>query len=156
MKTAFLLLEVLTLLMMISMPRSSFAGAQCELMTISASNVGTGIDPKLSKYSKIFESPPFSGFNSFVLVTSQVLQLEVKTLKPLQLTDNINASLELNSFLGDKVDLTLTLARSQSSPIRINGIAAPNSPILAAGMKSPTGIWVFGVVCNQPADGISY
>jgi hypothetical protein len=156
MKTVFLLLEALAVLMMISVPKSSFAVMQCEVMTINASNEGKGIDPKLSQYSTIFKSPPFSKFNSFALVNSQVLQIELKTPKLLQLPDRIDGSLQMNSFSDDKFDITLTLARSSKSPIRINGIAAPNSPILAAGMKSPTGIWVFGVVCSQPADGISY
>ncbi len=156
MKTAFLLCEVLAVLGMVSVTALSSAGMQCEIMTINASNDGTGIDPKLSPYATIFQSSPFSKFNSFALVARQAFQVELKTPKSLELPDKIAGSLQMNSFAGDKFDLTLTLARAEGKPIRINGIASPNSPILAAGMKSPTGIWVFGVMCSAPPNGITY
>lgn len=146
---------LISLILMMTAVRAT-AATNCEVLTIQASNQGKGVDGKISKYAHIFRTQPFSGYNTFTLVDSQVIKVELKSPLKLQLPGSIDGSLLLNKIAGGKLDLTFALSRAGKTPVRINGIAAPNSPIFAAGMKSASGIWIFGVACNHTDNGITY
>jgi hypothetical protein len=149
-------LSIPALLLLSTISLAASASTHCEVLTIKASNDGKGIDNKISKYSNIFKKEPFSRYDSFALLRTEKIQIELKSPRSLQLPDGIEGSLVLNNIADGKLDLTFALARGAKPPIRINGIAAPGSPIFAAGMKSGAGIWIFGVACDFADNGISY
>jgi hypothetical protein len=155
-QTVWLALQVFSILLILSTAAGVSAATRCEVLTIHASNEGKGSDARLSQYSAIFKSKPFSAFDSFALIDKQIVAVELKTPKTLRFPDKIDGSLQLNGVSTGNFDLTLVLSRLGKPPIRINGVAAPQSPIFAAGMKSASGIWVFGVVCDHSAGGIAY
>ena len=140
----------------IAVDAAAMEKAQCEILTVQASNDGTGIAPSLSKYKHLFTKKPFSAYNSFKLIDRQVVDLTLQVPRKLTLPDNIGGALNLNGSVGKQLDLTLTLARKNNTPIHIRGHASPGSPLIAAGMNSPNGIWVFGIVCTGKSETISY
>ena len=132
------------------------AATRCEVLTIHASNAGKGTSEKLSRFSALFAQKPFSAFDTFELIETQDLEIEIGIPAVLKLPDRIDGTLHLNKIDNGKFDLSLSLGRGGKPPVRINGIAAPQSPILAAGLKSKNGVWIFGVTCDRDASGISY
>ena len=122
---------------------------RCEVLTIEASNSGHGIDPALRAHSAIFGKPPFSAFNSFRLVQRQALDVALGAPAQLTLPQPFSGSLGFNGEQQGKLNLSLTLARSQAQPIVINGKASPGAPFFAAGFRSATGTWIFGVLCDR-------
>lgn len=129
---------------------------KCTVLTVQATNDGTGIAPSLSNYAHLFKKKPFSAYNSFKLVESQIVDLSLRAPEKLKLPDSIGGSLRLNGRVGKQLDLTLTLARKDNAPIQIRGHASPGSPLIAAGMNSPDGIWVFGVVCTDKDETVAF
>jgi hypothetical protein len=129
------------------------AGAEdtvrCEVLTIEASNAGQGIDPALRAHSAIFGKPPLSAFNSFKLVQRRAYDVTLGTPAALVLPQPFTGSLSFNGATQGKLDLTLKLARQQAQPILINGKASPGTPFFAAGFRSATGTWIFGVLCER-------
>jgi hypothetical protein len=123
--------------------------AECEVMTIHASNSGQGIDRALSKYETILKKSPFSGFNTFKLMNRQVVDIDTFQPRVLSLPDAIGGSLYLDRQAKGLLALTLTLTREGRKPIIIKGHASPGAPFFAAGMKSAQGVWVFGVACKS-------
>lgn len=146
---------LISLILMMTALRAT-AATDCRVLTIQASNEGKGVDEKISKFAHIFKNTPFSGYNTFTLIDSQFVKIELKSPLQLQLPDSITGSLMLKKIADGKLDLAFALSRAGKPPVRINGIAAPSSPIFAAGMKSPTGIWIFGVACDYVDNGITY
>ena len=132
------------------------AATRCEVLTIHASNVGRGTDAKLSRFAALFVQKPFSAFDTFELMETQEIGLEMGIPAALKLPERIGGTLRLNKIENGKFDLSLSLSRDGKPPVRINGIAAAQSPILAAGMKSKNGVWIFGVACDHDASGMSY
>jgi hypothetical protein len=129
---------------------------RCEILTVQASNNGTGVSQELSQFADLFKKEPFSAFNSFDLIDRQVVDLELTVPKALNLPENIKGSLNLNGRIGKQIDLTLTLTRKNKSPITIRGHASPGSPLIAAGMTSPRGRWVFGVICAKETGTVTF
>ena len=140
----------------ISLEARASARTHCEILTVQASNDGTGIAPSLSNYIDLFKKEPFSTYNSFKLVERQVVMLDLQIPQKLTLPENIGGSLALNEKNGKQLDLTLTLVRGNNNPITIHGYASPGSPLIAAGMKSPKGIWVFGIICTGEDATVSF
>lgn len=137
---------------------STFAAEpRCEVLTVHASNDGKGIDDGLAQYAAVFKKGPFSKYSSFKLVESDIVKIKLVDPVRLRLPDEIEGTVELNKVVDGRFDLTLVFSRPQKEPIRINGVAAPDSPIFAAGMKSSVeGVWIFGIVCNGQSGGIAY
>ena len=129
---------------------SAFAGktVSCQVLTIEASTSGQGIDPDLADYTSILREKPFSDFNTFKLVHKQSLDLKVGAQKGIVLPSPIVGKLSFNKVTSGRLDLTLTLTRPSLPNVVVNGKAAPGSPFFTAGLKSPHGRWVFGIVCN--------
>ena len=132
------------------------SAARCDILSIEASNANTGIDPKLNKYRAIFQKPPFAGFNSFELVSHQSIEVQMPAAKTLTLPNAIGGSLRLRGEQKGAFQLTLTIARDGQSPVSIEGVASPGAPLFTAGFKSPQGIWVFGIACEQKKTIIKY
>lgn len=122
---------------------------RCEVLTIEASNSGLGIDPALRAHSAIFGKPPFSAFDTFKLVQRQAHDITLGVPVALTLPQPFSGSLGFNGERQGKLDLTLTLSRQQSKPIQIDGKASPGTPFFAAGFRSATGTWIFGVLCDR-------
>ena len=129
---------------------------RCEILTVQASNSGRGIAESLTQYAEIFKKPPFATYDSFELLDRQVVELALAVPTQLTLPENIGGSLNLNGRIGKQLDLTLTLSRNKKTPITIRGHASPGAPLIAAGMTSSKGIWVFGVVCTEPRGTVSF
>ena len=123
--------------------------AECEVMTIHASNSGQGIDTALTRFETIFKKSPLSGFNSFKLVDRQIIEMKISQKRELTLPDAIGGSLHLDRQNKGLSALTLTLYREGKKPITIRGRASPGAPLFAAGMRSAQGIWVFGIACKE-------
>ncbi len=151
----FVIVQALSLMAVFHIADAAIAATKCEILSIKASSDGKGVDPAVARYAKIFKNEPFAKFNSFALIDRQPVDIELNVPKNLKLPENISASLKLNKYSDGKFDLTLALSRLSKSPVNINGIASPGSPIFAAGMKSDNGIWIFGVVCDGPEVGIT-
>ncbi len=149
-------ISISAVLTLFTAPSTCIAAAHCKVLTIQATRNGKGIDPRISQYSAIFKKKPFADYDTFVLLDAQVATVELKSPAALRLPTGISGSLVLNKVSEGKLDLTFTLSRNGKSPIRINGVASPNSPIFAAGLKSAAGIWIFGVACDRPESGITY
>jgi hypothetical protein len=122
---------------------------QCEVMTIQASNLGKGIDKRLKKHEATFKQPPFSAFDTYELIHRQTYKMPRSASVSLHLPESLGGSLRLNKVVNDQLDLTLSLARKEKSPINIQGKATFGAPFFAAGFKHPKGVWIFGVVCKK-------
>lgn len=129
--------------------QASNSTAACEVMTILASNSGQGVDVALRQFQYLFMKEPFSKYDSFQLISKQVVIIDTFRPKKLSLPDGIGGSLYLNRRIERKLALTLTLTRDSKRRISISGIAAPGAPLFAAGMKGGNGVWVFGVACEN-------
>ena len=150
-----LVMSVLSAILLTSWSSDAGAETRCEVLTIHASNAGKGMDAKLSRFAALFAKKPFSDFDTFELTEIQAVGLKIGVSAALTLPDRIDGTLRLNKIDNGKFDLSLSLGRDGKPPVRINGIAAPQSPILAAGMRSKNGVWIFGVACDG-ASGITY
>ncbi len=130
---------------------SAFAGktASCKVLTIEASTSGQGIDPALKAHAVVFQKKPFADYNTFKLVHSQSYDLAKGANAQIVLPSPIVGELSFNKITAGRLDLTLTLKRPSLPSVVINGKAAPGSPFFAAGLKSPHGRWVFGIICNH-------
>jgi hypothetical protein len=121
----------------------------CKVLTVEASNSGTGIDKNLSEYAVLFSKKPFAAFNSFKLVNSSKLKLESGVAKELALSGNLKGSLMFTGFAGRRLKLSLKLNRPGTTPAIIEGKALPGTPFLAAGFKSGSGRWIIAVECTD-------
>ncbi len=121
----------------------------CEVYTISASNSGEGIDPKLAEFAPLFKQSPFDTFNTFKLVSAKTYDLELKVPTKLKLPESIGGFLRLDSVEDGKLNLTLTLVRDGKKPIDIKGKASQGAPFFAAGLTKEDGVWIFGVKCKD-------
>jgi hypothetical protein len=137
-------------LMLLSTGEAAYASsrAECEVMTIHASNSGRGVDAALMKFEAIFKKVPFSGFNTFTLMNRQKVEIDIDQPRVLSLPDGIGGTLHLNRRKKGLLALTLTLTRDRSKPIIIRGHTSPGAPLFAAGMKTQGGVWIFGIACK--------
>lgn len=123
--------------------------AQCEVLTIRASNSNLGIDASLEAHAAVLRQAPFSAYDTFQLLDKRSYDLAVGAPAVLNLPTPFVGSLRLNSESSGPLDLTLIVGRQGKSPISINGRASPGAPFFAGGFSSSTGVLVFGVVCDR-------
>jgi hypothetical protein len=145
-----LLAAVLGLTLLAAATHSAAADkVRCELLTIEASNAGQGIDPALMAHAAVLQKAPFASFNTFKLVQRQGYELTLGAPAALAMPAPLRGSLTFNSLLEGRLDITLSIERPAGGPVIINGKASPGSPFFAAGLKSDSGRWVFGIVCDR-------
>ena len=123
--------------------------AQCEVLTIRASNTDSGIDESLKVHAAVLRQAPFSAYSAFQLVEKRSYDLAIGTPAALNLPAPFVGSLRLNSESGGQLDLTLTIGRQGKKPISVNGRASPGAPFFTGGFASSTGVLIFGVVCDR-------
>jgi hypothetical protein len=141
---------ILWLILLTASASSFAAGATyCEIMTIEASNANGGTDIRIRKYENILKKQPFAKFNTFILVDRQTIEIDSPSVKSLTLLDSIGGSLLVKPKHKGQFQLTLTLSRAGQKPISIDGVASPGAPLFAAGLKSPNGVWIFGIACED-------
>ncbi len=148
---------VFTLVLLVgSITADANSATRCKVLSIEASNSKSGLDSKLSQYRTIFKKAPFSQYDSFVLKDSQYIELDIQAPTPFVLPDTIEGSLLLKQRKKGQFQLTLTITRKGQKPISIDGFATPGAPLFAAGLKSPNGVWIFGVTCERDNDIVKY
>lgn len=133
----------------IAIPVEASNKVRCDVLAIEASTRGQGIDMSLAEHATILRRPPFAAFDTFRLVSRYSYDLDLGVPAALSLPAPLNGSLTLNSQNQGRLDLTLVIARPQAAPVAVHGKASPGSPLFAAGFKSGSGTWIFGVICNR-------
>jgi DNA-binding NtrC family response regulator len=121
----------------------------CKVLTIEATNDGSGVAQPLREYASVFSQKPFDTFNSFRLVSEKEYTLPLNKPLTLSLPDQLNGTLAFKGKSNNNLQLTLKLAKAQNPPIIIDGKAGNGIPFMAAGFKSPNGRWILAVKCND-------
>ena len=147
----FWLLTLILSLTGVSFAFSASAGEPitCNVITIEATNSGTGIDKPLKSFASVFSQKPFSAYDSFKLVTQKKYRLSLNSPHTLALPEQLNGTLEYKGKANSSLKLTLALSKLENAPVIIEGTAGKGIPFMAAGFKSPGGRWIFAVKCTD-------
>ena len=133
----------------ISTPTFASPDIKCRVLTIKATSEGAGIDDALRTHAEVFKRAPFSRYNTFRLINTDVITLTVDSPTQLKLPAQLGGSLELRGVRGREMSLTLTITPPGKKRIVIRGAASPGAPFFAAGLKANGGgVWIFGIACE--------
>lgn len=121
----------------------------CNVITIEATNNGTGVDKTLKSFASVFSQKPFNAYNSFTLIAQKQYRLSLNSPHTLALPEQMSGTLVYKGKTDTSLKLTLELSKLENAPVVIEGTAGKGIPFMAAGFKSPDGRWIFAVKCTD-------
>lgn len=122
---------------------------RCDVLTIEASRLGSGVEAPLRPYAAIFKQKPFDAFDSFKLVDKKTYELTLGASQKLKVPGGMSGKLLFKGLTGKRLELRLTLNKPGLKPITIDGLASPGAPLFAAGFRRSGRILIFGVACTD-------
>jgi len=120
--------------------------AEADIIVLHGTNEGKGLDEKIGeKVAKKLKKPPFSAYDSYVLLEEKQLSFGKEEAGEMELPDGGKLALKLND-IKKKVDLQVTITKSNKKKfVEANVKASMGKTFFLAGPKHKKGILVLGL-----------